>query len=182
MNRHFPGIAALLPLVLAAGCGSGSSPPSSAVAPSCLGGPWYVDGQIEGLEVGAIASIGLEDTDLTLHPIDRANTNDQDIFEVSSAVLTMPRLAVGAASSPGADERFFLGGIYYDPLLDITVEFGGDTPVVDCANFDLVFGFEVYEGDVMVEAQLSPEVSDWSIAPGAVLLARGTYRLLGSHL
>ena len=187
VTARFSPAALLLSLLVAAACGGGGGggPPPAAPEPpldpriASLVGTWLVETDNGAVLHGVEAPLGLDNAVMEAvviwsDPAGRGAAFDLRCADVEAPEfgLGMMLLEIGGVSQDG------IGGIYYLPQHDVTVNFETTEATFDSARIDAVAEADVYAGMQIVERQ-DPISQDyyWDVADGSVLVGRMRFDL-----
>lgn len=165
----------LSPLFLVA-CGGGGSPRPSPEAGliANLEGAWVVTIDEATTVSGSPLPLGIEGAILRADWVEESAGSGLAAFEVQTDAVEVPPLAMALVGRTGPTETpVQLGGYYYVPDLDVSVDLEATGILVDGEVVAMDFTAALYSGDQLVEEQ-DPETSQffWTIANGALEVAR----------
>lgn len=181
-------------VALFAACGGSSKGAAApAAAWECLAGNWNLQATVVRVDFGVASATGLERAPAAMRLLDPAITEGVTVLEIDTPAKPEPDgdlFAVVLPALAGGGEWLTIGGIYYAPSADVTVDlsFGtevgteyGDEYACDCEAFTTFAGFTLYAGDVIEEVETEPGIFSWQPRADAEVVASGVLRITGSR-
>ncbi|MBL9078431.1 MAG: hypothetical protein JNL08_13055 [Planctomycetes bacterium] len=166
-------LALCLPL-LALACGHHRSSPSPETGLiESLEGDWVVSIDEATTISGMPLPLGIEAAVLRADWIEESAGSGLAAFEAQTDAVAVPPLAMAIVGRSGAETSVHLGGYYYVPDLDVSVELEAAGTLQNGAVVAMDFTATLYSGAQLVEEQ-DPATSEffWTIENNALEISR----------